>query len=335
MAKARNYDVFISYSRATGSSLAQVFRNALEHHGRRVFLDVHADYWSSFPEELSVRVRQTPYVLVLLTPECTGSQWMEREVELAMRERRQLLVVCESSFKWPDDAALSDTWRQCKTLNYRTYIHEFSDEVLRQVVEAVEPARRMRVVVLGSTAAALFIGLAVVGAWKIGILHRENTTDHSAITTVGTPSPQNVDIDEPESTSDSTMAALTPDAGITRPSPAVPIAALVPDAGIPRSPPVVVAEAPPSPSSPKPDAVARKGKAPKVRSLPPAGAPHAAAASGEQSLCSLVTGYDVATRLPVHECRRFGARDECESDRAKAQGLNLDATGCSPCPCPK
>ena len=153
------HDVFISYARSSGSALAQVFRAGLEHRGIRVFLDVHADYWGAFPEELAQRIRATPFFLVLLTPGCLESHWMQQELALAFDARRKILVVCESGFQVPSAVSLNDVWSRCMRLNHRTYVHEYSDSVVNQVVEAIRPRSLVtRRLLAPALAVCLFLG---------------------------------------------------------------------------------------------------------------------------------------------------------------------------------
>jgi hypothetical protein len=152
-----SYDAFICYYRRTGAALAQLFRAKLESLGLRVFLDVEASYWGPFPRELRERVSGTPHFIVLLTEGCLGSNWMNIEIAEAIRTQRKIVVIREASFQLPDPRELAPPVRDLVVLNHITYVHDFSDEVLRRVVALVKRRdrrqfSRRRVVILAAAA---------------------------------------------------------------------------------------------------------------------------------------------------------------------------------------
>jgi hypothetical protein len=133
----RHYHAFICYYRKSGAALAQLVRANLELHGLKVFLDVKADYWGPFPKELKDRVADTPYFIVLLTTGCLASSWMVLEISEAIRTGRRILVIRETDFVLPDETELEPSIRGLLYLNHITYVHDFSDEVIRRVVTMI------------------------------------------------------------------------------------------------------------------------------------------------------------------------------------------------------
>ena len=94
--------VFISYRRQTGSTFAQLIRQALTLRGYDVFLDVHGTEAGQWAEQIKTEVPRRAHFLLLLTPNaldgCADPEdWVRREFELAVKTGRNVVPVCEGT----------------------------------------------------------------------------------------------------------------------------------------------------------------------------------------------------------------------------------------------
>lgn len=327
MSSSPAFDVFISYSRSSGAALAQMFRGELERQGIRVFLDVRAKYWGSFPDELTRVISSTPCVLVLLTKSCTEAKWMERELALAFQTQRTILVIRDASFELAEGQGLKDVWAQCMLLNHRPYMHEFHDEVVRQVVATIKQSPRGRTAVVRQRGAIVLVALLLGGGAYFGQalapFGPKRSTD--AAGSAGA----SADVESAHQPAEDSRAIPTAagtgstDVTVVQPATALPA-------------PTLETESPSATDAlPTLDAKAA-GEAPKIVT-PRRGRQRAAAkAPAAASWCYHKSGYDPTLGVERKECESAPTLEACERQRSRALAagsLWTAAQSCTSCGC--
>lgn len=291
------HDVFICYSRQTGSTLAQLVCAKLDAAGIDAFLDVREHYPRSFPRELRDRISQTPCFLVLLTEHCLGSRWVQEEIRHAFAAHRKIIVVRDAAFVSPPAGQSSGPISELLVLNHISYVHEFSREAIDRVVKQIEaqlgrPVRRRWawialacVFTIACMGTAVALREALVRPSRIEEVRPEQPTEI-------TPPPQ-----EALAVAPSPAAAVTNDTG----SAVLENKEPEPNAALPApSPPTTTEVAPP-----------------RLR------------------YCYQLSGYDPALKRDRNECHDEDSKRACIDGRTAALDNPMwNATPCVPCNCP-
>ena len=102
------YDIFISYRRDGGDTLAQLIYDRLTDRGYRVFLDVESLRSGKFNEKLLEVIDQCKDVVVILPPgaleRCKDKgDWLYLELTHAMKARKNIIPVMMKGFEWTQD----------------------------------------------------------------------------------------------------------------------------------------------------------------------------------------------------------------------------------------
>lgn len=102
------YDVFISYRRDGGDTLAQLIYDRLTERGYRVFLDIESLRSGKFNEKLLAVISQCRDLVVILPPgaleRCReDGDWLYLELSHALVERKNIVPVMMKGFAWPED----------------------------------------------------------------------------------------------------------------------------------------------------------------------------------------------------------------------------------------
>lgn len=90
--------VFISYQRKTGKNLARTFYDRLCEWRIDTFFDVKNLGSGEFSLELEKQIINRDLFLLILTPETLQSEWVRKEVEIALRHRKQIIPIVEAGF---------------------------------------------------------------------------------------------------------------------------------------------------------------------------------------------------------------------------------------------
>jgi hypothetical protein len=138
------YDVFISYRRRGGSSEARLIQTSLEQQGLRAFLDVEDLRLGHFDEALLTRIAETPYFILILSPNCLArcadeDDWLRQEIAQALRTNRKIVPVLMPGFTFPDPETLPPDIRDLWTHNGVTLSHEFYDATIARILEYLNP----------------------------------------------------------------------------------------------------------------------------------------------------------------------------------------------------
>ena len=102
------YDVFISYRRDGGDTLAQLIYDRLTERGYRVFLDIESLRSGKFNEKLLEVISQCRDLVVILPPgaleRCREEgDWLYLELSHALGEGKNIVPVMMKGFAWPED----------------------------------------------------------------------------------------------------------------------------------------------------------------------------------------------------------------------------------------
>ena len=106
--KTMKYDIFISYRRDGGDTLAQLIYDRLTDRGYSVFLDIESLRSGKFNEKLFSVIDECRDVVVILPPgsleRCRNEgDWLFLELTHALQERKNIIPVMMKGFEWPDD----------------------------------------------------------------------------------------------------------------------------------------------------------------------------------------------------------------------------------------
>ena len=102
------YDIFISYRRDGGDTLAQLIYDRLTDRGYSVFLDIESLRSGKFNEKLFSVIDECGDVVVILPPgaleRCRNEgDWLYLELTHAMKERKNIIPVMMKGFEWPEE----------------------------------------------------------------------------------------------------------------------------------------------------------------------------------------------------------------------------------------
>ncbi len=96
--KAPKYDIFISYRRAGGDTLARNLQLALQNHGYNVFLDFDECDDGIFDTKLKAGIESAPIFILLLSKGaldrcCNADDWVRKEIEYAASLSKKIIPV--------------------------------------------------------------------------------------------------------------------------------------------------------------------------------------------------------------------------------------------------
>lgn len=166
LARAGEYDVFISYRREGGAAIARAIEAALANSGLRVFLDVSSLTGGSFPAQLAKRIGSISNFFLILSPNALdrcieADDWLRQEITQAFQSDRRLVPIEVPGFTFPP--AMPEPLSKLPTLQRFTYDHELFEATIRKLRHAIGGYLwRKRVLRLGEYILA-FTSMAVLG----------------------------------------------------------------------------------------------------------------------------------------------------------------------------
>lgn len=130
------YDVFISYRRDGGDTLSQLIYDRLTHRGYRVFLDIESLNAGKFNEKLLEVIEGCKDMVIVLPPNgldrCRNEgDWVFRELEHAMKLKKNIVPVLMKGFEWPDDLpeAIADIQNYNGIIDNKDYFDAVIDKM--------------------------------------------------------------------------------------------------------------------------------------------------------------------------------------------------------------
>lgn len=103
-----DYDVFISYRRDGGDSLAMTIKNELRERGYRVFHDIESLRSGKFNKQLYDEIERSNKVVLILPPNALDrcindpNDWVRLEIEHAIKCKKDIIPIMMRGFVFPD-----------------------------------------------------------------------------------------------------------------------------------------------------------------------------------------------------------------------------------------
>lgn len=130
------YDIFISYRRDGGDTLAQLIYDRLTHRGYRVFLDIESLNAGKFNEKLLDVIEECKDIVVVLPPKALDrchneGDWLYREIDHGIKLSKNIIPVLMKDFVWPDEipAAISEIKNYNGILDNKDYFDAVIDKI--------------------------------------------------------------------------------------------------------------------------------------------------------------------------------------------------------------
>ena len=130
------YDVFISYRREGGDTLAQLIYDRLTHRGYQVFLDIESLSGGKFNEKLLEVIDECKDIIVILPPNALDrchneGDWLYREIEHGISMKKNIIPVMMKNFVWPDNIpeAIADIQNYNGILDNKDYFDAVIDKI--------------------------------------------------------------------------------------------------------------------------------------------------------------------------------------------------------------
>lgn len=104
-----DYDVFISYRRDGGDSLAMTIKNELKERGYRVFHDIESLRSGNFNKQLYNEIERSSKVVLILPPNALDrcindpNDWVRLEIEHAIKCKKDIIPIMMRGFVFPDN----------------------------------------------------------------------------------------------------------------------------------------------------------------------------------------------------------------------------------------
>ena len=90
--------VFLSYRRGVSADLARWLRDNLHQLGVDVFFDVESINAGRFANIIEREIQRRDYFVVLLTPETLESEWVRKEIQIALAARKNIVPITTQGF---------------------------------------------------------------------------------------------------------------------------------------------------------------------------------------------------------------------------------------------
>lgn len=135
-------DVFISYRRNCSFPIAQMLKIALKEKGINCFLDIEGDHPGQFDDRLFKAISEAHNFILVLTKGsldgCTKQDdWVRKEILAAVTEKKNIIPVRDSDFKWPDhlNDELPNEIRNIKNLQHVLLSEEYFSATIEKIVQ--------------------------------------------------------------------------------------------------------------------------------------------------------------------------------------------------------
>ena len=143
------YDIFISYRRDGGDTLAQLVYDRLTDRGYKVFLDVESLRSGKFNEKLLEVIDQCKDVVVILPPgaleRCRNEgDWLYLEISHALKARKNIIPVMMKGFEWTQD--IPEDLQELQNFNGIRDSKEYFDAVIDKMTQLLHSRASSRIV---------------------------------------------------------------------------------------------------------------------------------------------------------------------------------------------
>jgi hypothetical protein len=138
--------VFISYRRDGGSYVARIIEGFLDGRGYEVFLDVDDLGGGHFDEMLLREIEKKDAFILICSPGCFDrcidpQDWVRRELEHALENRKKIIPVTLTGFHWPDADELPESIREIQRHNAFEFTHTYWKLAQERLVSLIETWR--------------------------------------------------------------------------------------------------------------------------------------------------------------------------------------------------
>ncbi|MBX3066204.1 MAG: toll/interleukin-1 receptor domain-containing protein [Anaerolineae bacterium] len=132
----RRVKVFISYRRAYYWAIADVIREHLVRVGADVFLDRDSIYEGRFEQIIRKAIEEREFFLLLLGPKTFESEWVRKEVQIALTANKRIIPVLVDGFNIASDPlpAGMETLRELNAINMSP---EYRDEAIARIAKFI------------------------------------------------------------------------------------------------------------------------------------------------------------------------------------------------------
>lgn len=116
------FDIFISYRREGGLELADSIYQRLINAGYSAFLDLEQLNSGKFNTKLIGVIEQCQDFIIVLPPNalnrcCEEDDWVRREIECALKNKKNIIPIMLRGFEWPPVETLPDTLKDLPNFN--------------------------------------------------------------------------------------------------------------------------------------------------------------------------------------------------------------------------
>lgn len=144
------YDIFISYRRDGGDTLAQLVYDRLTDRGYKVFLDVESLRSGKFNEKLLEVIDQCKDVVVILPPgaleRCRNEgDWLYLEISHALKARKNIIPVMMKGFEWTQD--IPEDLQEIQNFNGIRDSKEYFDAVIDKMTQLLHSRASSRIAI--------------------------------------------------------------------------------------------------------------------------------------------------------------------------------------------
>jgi len=127
--------VFLSYRRNSSRELARYVHDKLVDFGADVFFDVETMNAGRFAAIIEHEIIQRQHFLIILKPDTLDSEWVRREIQTALKYRKNIVILTADGFKFE-----SHVHQEVSVLgeyNGIPYDYQFAEASLERVVKAL------------------------------------------------------------------------------------------------------------------------------------------------------------------------------------------------------
>jgi hypothetical protein len=134
-----HYDVFLSYRRDGGETMAILLRDRLAAKGYRVFLDIESLNSGSFNKALFSVIERCTDVVLVCSKDClerckNDGDWVRLEIVYALERRKNIVPIMLRGFEWPD--VLPDDIEELRMQNgVNANSHEYFDAAIDRLTD--------------------------------------------------------------------------------------------------------------------------------------------------------------------------------------------------------
>lgn len=132
------HDIFISYRRDGGDMMAHILYERLTHMGYSVFQDIESLRSGKFNDAIYEKIEQCKDFVLVLPPSSLDrcldeNDWVRKEIECAMKHRKNIIPVMLRGFEWPEK--LPESLNDLKLFNGIAANTEYFEMFLEKLTE--------------------------------------------------------------------------------------------------------------------------------------------------------------------------------------------------------